>query len=145
MVSIFVFQMLKIDRVVNYRRESAWQERNKHQLAVQLCLMLLSFVDTCVSDPLSLNISCHLDPSHFHSIIQINFTQMYLICLYHLFDDSLLASNRAAAFLHLVKLNKALADAETAITLNPVWEKVYICLLHSASFSSMYFVRDQTQ
>lgn len=50
---------------------------------------------------------------------------MYLICLAHLFDESLLASNRAAAFLHLVKLNKALADAETAITLNPVWEKVY--------------------
>lgn len=34
-----------------------------------------------------------------------------------------LYSNRAAAFLHLVKLNKALADAETTITLNPLWEK----------------------
>ncbi|TXG72117.1 hypothetical protein EZV62_000696 [Acer yangbiense] len=30
-----------------------------------------------------------------------------------------LYSNRAAAFLNLVKLNKALADAETTITLNP--------------------------
>lgn len=37
----------------------------------------------------------------------------------------LLASNRAAAFLHLVKLNKALADAETTISLNPQWEKVF--------------------
>jgi len=36
-----------------------------------------------------------------------------------------LASNRAAAFLQLVKLNKALADAETTITLNPQWEKVH--------------------
>ncbi|KAF2284262.1 hypothetical protein GH714_020124 [Hevea brasiliensis] len=36
-----------------------------------------------------------------------------------------LYSNRAAAFLQLVKLNKALADAETAITLNPQWEKGY--------------------
>ncbi|KAJ6817004.1 RNA polymerase II-associated protein 3 isoform X2 [Iris pallida] len=34
-----------------------------------------------------------------------------------------LYSNRAASFLHLVKLNKALADAETTITLNPQWEK----------------------
>lgn len=33
-------------------------------------------------------------------------------------------SNRAAAFLHLVKLNKALADAEMTIKLNPQWEKV---------------------
>uniref|UniRef100_A0A2P2K278 Uncharacterized protein MANES_15G032000 n=1 Tax=Rhizophora mucronata TaxID=61149 RepID=A0A2P2K278_RHIMU len=36
-----------------------------------------------------------------------------------------LYSNRAAAFLQLVKLNKALADAETTITLNPKWEKGY--------------------
>lgn len=34
-----------------------------------------------------------------------------------------LYSNRAAAFLHLVKLNKALADAEMTITLKPQWEK----------------------
>lgn len=33
-------------------------------------------------------------------------------------------SNRAAAFLHLVKLNKALADAEMTIKLSPQWEKV---------------------
>lgn len=33
-------------------------------------------------------------------------------------------SNRAAAFLSLVKLSKALADAETTIRLNPQWEKV---------------------
>lgn len=36
----------------------------------------------------------------------------------------LLTSNRAAAFLNLVKLSKALADAETTISLNPQWEKV---------------------
>ncbi|GMN46760.1 hypothetical protein TIFTF001_015936 [Ficus carica] len=35
-----------------------------------------------------------------------------------------LYSNRAAAFLQLVKLNKALADAETTIALSPQWEKV---------------------
>lgn len=33
-------------------------------------------------------------------------------------------SNRAAAFLNLVKLQKALSDAETTISLNPSWEKV---------------------
>nr|AIZ68163.1 tetratricopeptide repeat protein 1-like protein [Albuca bracteata] len=45
-----------------------------------------------------------------------------------------LYSNRAAAFLHLVKLNKALADAETTITLNPQWEKGYFrkgCVLEA--------------
>ncbi|PKA59741.1 Heat shock protein STI [Apostasia shenzhenica] len=45
-----------------------------------------------------------------------------------------LYSNRAAAFLQLVKLNKALADAETAITLNPKWEKGYFrkgCVLEA--------------
>lgn len=36
----------------------------------------------------------------------------------------LLTSNRAAAFLQLVKLNKALTDAETTISLSPEWEKV---------------------
>ncbi|KAB5537876.1 hypothetical protein DKX38_015409 [Salix brachista] len=36
-----------------------------------------------------------------------------------------LYSNRAAAFLQLVKLNKALVDAETTIKLNPQWEKGY--------------------
>ncbi|KFK23289.1 hypothetical protein AALP_AAs63180U000300 [Arabis alpina] len=34
-------------------------------------------------------------------------------------------SNRAAAFLSLVKLSKDLADAETTIKLNPQWEKGY--------------------
>lgn len=34
-----------------------------------------------------------------------------------------LYSNRAAAFLNLVKLSKALADAETTINLKPEWEK----------------------
>ncbi|KAJ7979993.1 Hsp70-hsp90 organizing protein 1 [Quillaja saponaria] len=34
-----------------------------------------------------------------------------------------LYSNRAAAFLQLAKLNKALVDAETTITLKPQWEK----------------------
>lgn len=38
----------------------------------------------------------------------------------------LLDSNRAAAFLQLVKLSKALADAETTIALKPQWEKVNI-------------------
>ncbi|KAL5849848.1 hypothetical protein ACOSQ3_007905 [Xanthoceras sorbifolium] len=45
-----------------------------------------------------------------------------------------LYSNRAAAFLNLVKLNKALADAETTITLNPQWEKGYFrkgCILEA--------------
>ncbi|MBA0705249.1 hypothetical protein Golax_017455, partial [Gossypium laxum] len=45
-----------------------------------------------------------------------------------------LYSNRAAAFLNLVKLNKALADAETTITLKPQWEKGYFrkgCILEA--------------
>ncbi|XP_050373493.1 uncharacterized protein LOC126791130 [Argentina anserina] len=45
-----------------------------------------------------------------------------------------LYSNRAAAFLQLVKLNRALADAETTITLNPKWEKGYFrkgCILEA--------------
>ncbi|KAL4311607.1 hypothetical protein GQ457_01G001980 [Hibiscus cannabinus] len=45
-----------------------------------------------------------------------------------------LYSNRAAAFLNLVKLNKALADAETTISLNPQWEKGYFrkgCILEA--------------
>ncbi|CAN1193389.1 Stress-induced-phosphoprotein 1 [Linum perenne] len=45
-----------------------------------------------------------------------------------------LYSNRAAAFLQLVKLNKALADAETTIKLNPQWEKGYFrkgCVLEA--------------
>ncbi|KAK9289192.1 hypothetical protein L1049_017666 [Liquidambar formosana] len=45
-----------------------------------------------------------------------------------------LYSNRAAAFLHLVKLSKALADAETTISLKPQWEKGYFrkgCILES--------------
>lgn len=45
-----------------------------------------------------------------------------------------LYSNRAAAFLQLVKLNKALADAETTISLKPQWEKGYFrkgCILEA--------------
>ncbi|KAK4587408.1 hypothetical protein RGQ29_024210 [Quercus rubra] len=45
-----------------------------------------------------------------------------------------LYSNRAAAFLQLVKLNKALADAETTIKLKPQWEKGYFrkgCILEA--------------
>ncbi|KAF5736804.1 putative heat shock protein 70 (HSP70)-interacting protein [Tripterygium wilfordii] len=45
-----------------------------------------------------------------------------------------LYSNRAAAFLQLVKLNKALADSETTIALNPQWEKGYFrkgCILEA--------------
>ncbi|KAH7522272.1 hypothetical protein FEM48_Zijuj07G0120800 [Ziziphus jujuba var. spinosa] len=49
-------------------------------------------------------------------------------------NNPTLYSNRAAAFLQLVKLNKALADAETTITLNPQWEKGYFrkgCILEA--------------
>ncbi|WOL07973.1 small glutamine-rich tetratricopeptide repeat-containing protein beta isoform X1 [Canna indica] len=49
-------------------------------------------------------------------------------------NNPTLYSNRAAAFLHLVKLNKALADAEMTITLNPQWEKGYFrkgCILEA--------------
>ncbi|KAK1379986.1 U-box domain-containing protein 70 [Heracleum sosnowskyi] len=49
-------------------------------------------------------------------------------------SNATLYSNRAAAFLHLVKLQKALADAETTITLNPNWEKGYFrkgCVLEA--------------
>ncbi|XP_078442642.1 tetratricopeptide repeat (TPR)-like superfamily protein [Wolffia australiana] len=45
-----------------------------------------------------------------------------------------LYSNRSAAFLRLVKLNKALADAETTINLKPEWEKGYFrkgCVLEA--------------
>ncbi|KAL2469839.1 Tetratricopeptide repeat (TPR)-like superfamily protein [Abeliophyllum distichum] len=45
-----------------------------------------------------------------------------------------LYSNRAAAFLHLVKLNKALTDAETTISLKPDWDKGYFrkgCILEA--------------
>lgn len=45
-----------------------------------------------------------------------------------------LYSNRAAAFLNLVKLNKALADSETTINLKPDWEKGYFrkgCVLEA--------------
>ncbi|CAH9068653.1 unnamed protein product [Cuscuta epithymum] len=45
-----------------------------------------------------------------------------------------LYSNRAAAFLHLVKLNKALSDAEMTISLKPDWEKGYFrkgCILEA--------------
>ena len=37
----------------------------------------------------------------------------------------MLYSNRSAAFLHLLKVQKALADAEEAIKLRPTWEKGY--------------------
>ncbi|XP_030507177.1 uncharacterized protein LOC115722182 [Cannabis sativa] len=49
-------------------------------------------------------------------------------------NNSALYSNRAAAFLQLVKLSKALADAETAIALSPEWEKGYFrkgCILEA--------------
>ncbi|KAL8481683.1 hypothetical protein ACS0TY_027991 [Phlomoides rotata] len=45
-----------------------------------------------------------------------------------------LYSNRAAAFLHLVKLNKSLADADKTISLKPDWEKGYFrkgCVLEA--------------
>lgn len=49
-------------------------------------------------------------------------------------DNPTLYSNRAAAFLHLVKLNKALADADMTIKLKPQWEKGHFrkgCVLES--------------
>ncbi|CAA7404015.1 unnamed protein product [Spirodela intermedia] len=49
-------------------------------------------------------------------------------------SNAALYSNRSAAFLHLVKLSKALADAETTITLKPQWEKGYFrkgCVLEA--------------
>ncbi|CAM0949047.1 unnamed protein product [Alopecurus aequalis] len=49
-------------------------------------------------------------------------------------DNAALYSNRAAAFLQLVKLNKALADADTTIKLKPEWEKGYFrkgCVLEA--------------
>ncbi|KAI3980922.1 hypothetical protein MKX01_025487 [Papaver californicum] len=49
-------------------------------------------------------------------------------------SNATLYSNRAAAFLHLVKLSKALADAETTISLNPQWDKGYFrkgCVLEA--------------
>ena len=55
-----------------------------------------------------MKVSCHL-----YFFLQIN--QSFLLFL---------SSNRAAAFLNLVKLQKALTDAETTISLNPNWEKV---------------------
>lgn len=58
---------------------------------------------------------------HAYTCIDFNVTQfLYLSPTFPLFH----ASNRAAAFLHLVKLNKALADADTTIALDPNWEKV---------------------
>ncbi|XP_071690145.1 uncharacterized protein [Rutidosis leptorrhynchoides] len=49
-------------------------------------------------------------------------------------ENPTLYSNRAAAFLNLVKLQKALSDAETTISLNPTWEKGYFrkgCVLEA--------------
>uniref|UniRef100_A0A0D6R910 Uncharacterized protein n=1 Tax=Araucaria cunninghamii TaxID=56994 RepID=A0A0D6R910_ARACU len=49
-------------------------------------------------------------------------------------NNATLYSNRSAAFLNLVKLNKALGDAETTIKLNPTWEKGYFrkgCVLEA--------------
>ncbi|XP_059448284.1 uncharacterized protein LOC132179560 [Corylus avellana] len=52
----------------------------------------------------------------------------------HFYNVPLLASNRAAAFQQLVKLNKALADAEITISLKSQWEKGYFrkgCILEA--------------
>ncbi|KAL4200204.1 hypothetical protein AMTRI_Chr03g148580 [Amborella trichopoda] len=49
-------------------------------------------------------------------------------------SNATLYSNRSAAFLNLVKLNKALVDAETTIKLNPLWDKGYFrkgCVLEA--------------
>lgn len=67
-------------------------------------------------------------------------------CISFHFNVPLLASNRAAAFLQLVKLSKALADAETTIKLNPQWEKVllfYFSLKNSFSSQQTFTFRKQ--
>lgn len=49
-------------------------------------------------------------------------------------QNATLYSNRAAAFLNLVKLNRALADAETTILLRPEWDKGHFrkgCILEA--------------
>uniref|UniRef100_A0A9I9D7K3 Stress-induced-phosphoprotein 1 n=1 Tax=Cucumis melo TaxID=3656 RepID=A0A9I9D7K3_CUCME len=46
-----------------------------------------------------------------------------------------LYSNRAAAFLHLVKLNKALADAEMTIKLSPQWEKALLAFQSALQYN----------
>lgn len=49
-------------------------------------------------------------------------------------SNAALYSNRAAAFLNLLKVTKALADAEMTIKLNPTWEKGYFrkgCVLEA--------------
>eukprot|EP01018_Ginkgo_biloba_P022085 Gb_26323 [translate_table: standard] len=49
-------------------------------------------------------------------------------------NDPRVNLNRSAAFLNLVKLSKALTDAETTIKLNPAWEKGYFrkgCVLEA--------------
>lgn len=59
---------------------------------------------------------------------------LYTQAIKHDPSNATLYSNRAAAFLNLVKLNKALADAETTIKLNPQWEKGYFrkgCILEA--------------
>uniref|UniRef100_A0A2P2K295 Uncharacterized protein n=1 Tax=Rhizophora mucronata TaxID=61149 RepID=A0A2P2K295_RHIMU len=58
-------------------------------------------------------------------MMYVAFVYACLVFMHILLHNNLLDSNRAAAFLQLVKLNKALADAETTITLNPKWEKGY--------------------
>uniref|UniRef100_A0A2P2K2B9 Uncharacterized protein n=1 Tax=Rhizophora mucronata TaxID=61149 RepID=A0A2P2K2B9_RHIMU len=58
-------------------------------------------------------------------MMYVAFVYACLVFMHILLHNNLLDSNRAAAFLQLVKLNKALADAETTITLNPKWEKVW--------------------
>jgi tetratricopeptide (TPR) repeat protein len=62
-------------------------------------------------------------------------------------DNPTLYSNRAAAFLHLVKLNKALADADTTIKLKPQWEKGHFrkgCVLESMEHYEEVRVKDNS-
>lgn len=70
---------------------------------------------------------CRILMSHLSNWTFILKVQYYLYLRVYAFLTSIIFivdSNRAAAFLHLVKLSKALADAETTITLKPDWEKV---------------------
>ncbi|KAJ7954845.1 Hsp70-hsp90 organizing protein 1 [Quillaja saponaria] len=59
---------------------------------------------------------------------------LYTLAIKQDSSNPTLYSNRDAAFLQLAKLNKALADTETTVTLKPQWEKLYFrkeCILEA--------------
>ncbi|KAF2290213.1 hypothetical protein GH714_004089 [Hevea brasiliensis] len=96
--------------------------------------------------PSSLTLQILLFIGQSQNVISVRFIHLYHVqedmesSVFHAVEtdmtdaDTLFLFNRAAAFLQLVKLNKALADAETTITLNPQWEKGYFrkgCVLEA--------------